>query len=42
MFSLQKRCLAGNLHNRHFNYKEKIINIRFTNTKNPAPLFIFS
>lgn len=39
MFSLQKRCLAGSLHNRHFNYK---INIRFTNTKNPAPLFIFS
>ena len=36
MFSLQKRCLAGSLHNRHFNYKEKIINIRFTNTKNPA------
>lgn len=42
MFSLQKRCLAGSLHNRHFNYKEKIINIRFANTKNPAPLFIFS
>lgn len=42
MFSLQKRCLAGSLHNRYFNYKEKITNIRFTNTKNPAPLFIFS
>ena len=27
MFSLQKRCLAGSLHNRYFNYKEKIINI---------------
>ena len=40
MFSLQKRCLAGSLHNRYFNYKEKIINIRFTDTKNPAPLFI--
>lgn len=40
MFSLQKRCLAGSLHNRYFNYKEKIINIRFTGTKNPAPLFI--
>ena len=25
MFSLQKRCLAGSLHNRHFNYKEEII-----------------
>lgn len=42
MFCLQKRCLAGSLHNRYFNYKEKIINIRFTGTKNPAPLFIFS
>lgn len=40
MFCLQKRCLAGSLPNRYFNYKEKIINIRFTTTKNPAPLFI--
>ena len=40
MFCLQKRCLAGSLHNRYFNYKEKIINIRFTTTKNPASLSI--
>ena len=38
MFSLQKRCLAGSLHNRHFNYKEKIINIRFKNPICHPPL----
>ncbi len=42
MFCLQKRCLAGSLHNRYFNYKEKIINIRFTGIKNHASLSIFS